>query len=100
MQLNEVDVEAEFLKTSDASCDVACLMYDTSDPHSFDYCASIYKVGHRIDCTRVCIIIIAIIIGISASKITVFLYLSVQTVNFCFSICLKFAIFTRIFHSL
>ncbi|TKS89948.1 WD repeat-containing protein 90 [Collichthys lucidus] len=41
--LNEVDVEVEFLKASDASCDVACLMYDTSDPHSFDYCASIYK---------------------------------------------------------
>lgn len=44
-QLNEVDVEAEFLKASDASCDVACLMYDSSDPHSFDYCASIYKVS-------------------------------------------------------
>ncbi|XP_061911897.1 mitochondrial Rho GTPase 2 [Entelurus aequoreus] len=41
--LNEVDVEADFLKASDAHCDVACLMYDTSDPHSFDYCASIYK---------------------------------------------------------
>lgn len=45
VQLNEVDVETEFLKASDASCDVACLMYDTSDPHSFDYCASIYKVS-------------------------------------------------------
>uniref|UniRef100_A0A3Q2NPQ7 Ras homolog family member T2 n=1 Tax=Fundulus heteroclitus TaxID=8078 RepID=A0A3Q2NPQ7_FUNHE len=43
--LNEVDVETEFLKASDASCDVACLMYDSSDPHSFDYCASIYKVS-------------------------------------------------------
>uniref|UniRef100_A0A3Q0T001 Mitochondrial Rho GTPase n=1 Tax=Amphilophus citrinellus TaxID=61819 RepID=A0A3Q0T001_AMPCI len=41
--LNEVDVETEFLKKSDASCDVACLMYDISDPHSFNYCASIYK---------------------------------------------------------
>jgi len=47
MQLNEVDVEVEFLKASDASCDVACLMYDASDPHSFDYCASIYKVSHN-----------------------------------------------------
>lgn len=45
MQLHEVDVEVEFLKQSDAACDVACLMYDTSDPHSFDYCASIYKVS-------------------------------------------------------
>ncbi|CAL8305403.1 unnamed protein product [Boreogadus saida] len=41
--LYEVDVETEFLKASHASCDVACLMYDASDPHSFDYCASIYK---------------------------------------------------------
>ncbi|XP_077407421.1 mitochondrial Rho GTPase 2 [Vanacampus margaritifer] len=41
--LNEVDVEADFLMASDSHCDVACLMYDASDPHSFDYCASIYK---------------------------------------------------------
>ncbi|CAL8264132.1 unnamed protein product [Arctogadus glacialis] len=41
--LYEVDVETEFLKASHASCDVACLMYDASDPQSFDYCASIYK---------------------------------------------------------
>lgn len=46
LQLNEVDVETEFLKASDATCDVACLMYDISDPHSFDYCASIYKVSY------------------------------------------------------
>jgi len=39
-----VDVETEFLKASHASCDVACLMYDASDPLAFDYCASIYKV--------------------------------------------------------
>lgn len=39
-------MEVEFLKQSDAACDVACLMYDISDPHSFDYCASIYKVSH------------------------------------------------------
>ncbi|KAK2855441.1 hypothetical protein Q7C36_007310 [Tachysurus vachellii] len=41
--LEEVDVEAEFLKAADAACDVACLMYDVSDPDSFNYCASIYK---------------------------------------------------------
>uniref|UniRef100_A0A8C8BYF4 Mitochondrial Rho GTPase 1/3 EF hand associated type-1 domain-containing protein n=1 Tax=Oncorhynchus tshawytscha TaxID=74940 RepID=A0A8C8BYF4_ONCTS len=32
---------------SDAACDVACLMYDTNDPHSFDYCASIYKQHYK-----------------------------------------------------
>ncbi|XP_039631386.1 mitochondrial Rho GTPase 2 isoform X3 [Polypterus senegalus] len=42
--LYEVDVDTEFLKTSDAACDVACLMYDVSDPKSFNYCASIYKL--------------------------------------------------------
>ncbi|KAJ3615378.1 hypothetical protein NHX12_017350 [Muraenolepis orangiensis] len=46
-RLYEVDVETEFLKASHASCDVACLMYDASDPQSFDYCASIYKVCSR-----------------------------------------------------
>uniref|UniRef100_A0A8C8EHL5 Mitochondrial Rho GTPase 1/3 EF hand associated type-1 domain-containing protein n=1 Tax=Oncorhynchus tshawytscha TaxID=74940 RepID=A0A8C8EHL5_ONCTS len=46
-QLYEVDVETEFLKASDAACDVACLMYDTNDPHSFDYCASIYKQHYK-----------------------------------------------------
>ncbi|KAI3365641.1 hypothetical protein L3Q82_010722 [Scortum barcoo] len=54
--LNEVDVEVEFLKTSDASCDVACLMYDTSDPHSFDYCASIYK-QHYMESKIPCVLV-------------------------------------------
>ncbi|XP_013863632.1 mitochondrial Rho GTPase 2 isoform X2 [Austrofundulus limnaeus] len=54
--LNEVDVETEFLKASDASCDVACLMYDASDPHSFDYCASIYK-QHYMDGNIPCVLV-------------------------------------------
>ncbi|XP_071317872.1 mitochondrial Rho GTPase 2 isoform X2 [Trachinotus anak] len=54
--LNEVDVEAEFLKASDASCDVACLMYDTSDPHSFNYCASIYK-QHYMESNIPCVLV-------------------------------------------
>ncbi|CAJ1080869.1 mitochondrial Rho GTPase 2 [Xyrichtys novacula] len=54
--LNEVDVEVEFLKASDASCDVACLMYDASDPHSFDYCASIYK-QHYMESNIPCVLV-------------------------------------------
>ncbi|CAK6964161.1 mitochondrial Rho GTPase 2 [Scomber scombrus] len=54
--LNEVDVEAQFLKASDASCDVACLMYDSSDPHSFDYCASIYK-QHYMESNIPCVLV-------------------------------------------
>ncbi|XP_008312413.1 mitochondrial Rho GTPase 2 isoform X1 [Cynoglossus semilaevis] len=54
--LSEVDVEAEFLKASDASCDVACLMYDHNDPHSFDYCASIYK-QHYMESKIPCVVV-------------------------------------------
>ncbi|XP_041714300.1 mitochondrial Rho GTPase 2-like [Coregonus clupeaformis] len=54
--LYEVDVETEFLKASDAACDVACLMYDTNDPHSFDYCASIYK-QHYMDSSIPCVVV-------------------------------------------
>ncbi|KAJ0060144.1 hypothetical protein NL108_003988 [Boleophthalmus pectinirostris] len=54
--LHEVDVEVEFLKTSDAACDVACLMYDVSDPHSFDYCASIYK-QHYMESNIPCVVV-------------------------------------------
>uniref|UniRef100_A0A667XSB4 Mitochondrial Rho GTPase n=1 Tax=Myripristis murdjan TaxID=586833 RepID=A0A667XSB4_9TELE len=54
--LYEVDVETEFLKASDASCDVACLMYDSSDPHSFDYCASIYK-QHYMESNIPCVLV-------------------------------------------
>uniref|UniRef100_A0A8K9Y4W8 Ras homolog family member T2 n=1 Tax=Oncorhynchus mykiss TaxID=8022 RepID=A0A8K9Y4W8_ONCMY len=55
-QLYEVDVETKFLKESDAVCDVACLMYDVSDPHSFDYCASIYK-QHYMDSSIPCVMV-------------------------------------------
>uniref|UniRef100_A0A672N4Q2 Mitochondrial Rho GTPase n=1 Tax=Sinocyclocheilus grahami TaxID=75366 RepID=A0A672N4Q2_SINGR len=54
--LEEVDVETEFLKTADAACDVACLMYDVSDPDSFNYCASIYK-QHYMDRGIPCVVV-------------------------------------------
>ncbi|XP_062330464.1 mitochondrial Rho GTPase 2 isoform X1 [Osmerus eperlanus] len=54
--LYEVDVETAFLKATDAACDVACLMYDTSDPQSFDYCASIYK-QHYMDSSIPCVLV-------------------------------------------
>uniref|UniRef100_A0AAQ5ZH39 Mitochondrial Rho GTPase n=1 Tax=Amphiprion ocellaris TaxID=80972 RepID=A0AAQ5ZH39_AMPOC len=47
---------SHFLKASDAFCDVACLMYDTSDPHSFDYCASIYK-QHYMESNIPCVLV-------------------------------------------
>ncbi|XP_030624278.1 mitochondrial Rho GTPase 2 isoform X7 [Chanos chanos] len=54
--LYEVDVEMEFLKAADAACDVACLMYDVSDPNSFNYCASIYK-EHYMDSGIPCVLV-------------------------------------------
>ncbi|XP_036408265.1 mitochondrial Rho GTPase 2-like [Megalops cyprinoides] len=54
--LYEVDVDMEFLKASDAACDVACLMYDVSDPQSFNYCASIYK-QHYMDSSIPCVVV-------------------------------------------
>nr|XP_033818923.1 mitochondrial Rho GTPase 2 isoform X1 [Geotrypetes seraphini] len=54
--LYEVDVDTEFLKASDAACDVACLMYDISDPKSFNYCASIYK-QHYMDSQIPCLLV-------------------------------------------
>uniref|UniRef100_A0A8C9T2H6 Mitochondrial Rho GTPase n=1 Tax=Scleropages formosus TaxID=113540 RepID=A0A8C9T2H6_SCLFO len=51
-----VDVDTEFLKASDAACDVACLMYDVSDPKSFSYCASIYK-QHYMDSSIPCVVV-------------------------------------------
>uniref|UniRef100_A0A672N9F8 Mitochondrial Rho GTPase n=1 Tax=Sinocyclocheilus grahami TaxID=75366 RepID=A0A672N9F8_SINGR len=45
-----------FLKTADAACDVACLMYDVSDPDSFNYCASIYK-QHYMDRGIPCVVV-------------------------------------------
>uniref|UniRef100_A0A673BZT3 Mitochondrial Rho GTPase n=1 Tax=Sphaeramia orbicularis TaxID=375764 RepID=A0A673BZT3_9TELE len=49
-------IVSKFLKASDASCDVACLMYDTSDPHSFNYCASIYK-QHYMESNIPCVVV-------------------------------------------
>ncbi|XP_034783020.2 mitochondrial Rho GTPase 2-like isoform X1 [Acipenser ruthenus] len=54
--LYEVDVDTEFLKASDAACDVACLMYDVSDPKSFNYCASIFK-QHYMDSGIPCVLV-------------------------------------------
>lgn len=47
LQLYEVSADTTFSKPSDAACDVACFIYSLSDPKSFSYCASIYKVAGR-----------------------------------------------------
>uniref|UniRef100_A0A674I4S4 Mitochondrial Rho GTPase n=1 Tax=Terrapene triunguis TaxID=2587831 RepID=A0A674I4S4_9SAUR len=54
--LYEIDVDTEFMKSSDAACDVACLMYNVNDPKSFNYCACIYK-QHYMDGQIPCIFV-------------------------------------------
>ncbi|XP_004604268.1 mitochondrial Rho GTPase 2 isoform X2 [Sorex araneus] len=41
--LCEVEADSLLVATPDAACDVACLLFDGSDPGSFTPCASIYK---------------------------------------------------------
>jgi len=42
--LHEIDVGvSDTLSSSELSCDVACLLYDVTNPRSFEYCARLYK---------------------------------------------------------
>uniref|UniRef100_A0A8C1TW80 Mitochondrial Rho GTPase n=1 Tax=Cyprinus carpio TaxID=7962 RepID=A0A8C1TW80_CYPCA len=76
--LEEVDVETEFLKAADAACDVACLMYDVSDPDSFNYCASIYK-QHYMDSGIPCVVV-----GSKADLIEVKQHHGMSPSEFCY----------------
>ncbi|XP_014442496.1 mitochondrial Rho GTPase 2 [Tupaia chinensis] len=52
--LCEVGVDSQL----DATCDVACLMFDSSDPQSFVHCASLYK-RHYMDSQTPCLFVSA-----------------------------------------
>ncbi|XP_078385186.1 mitochondrial Rho GTPase 1-A isoform X1 [Cetorhinus maximus] len=56
--LHEVLSDSEFITASDTTCDVVCLVYDVSNPKSFDYCTRIFK-QHFIDGKTPCIIVAA-----------------------------------------
>lgn len=45
VQLHEVSPDLDFLSETDLACDVVCLIYDVSNPRSFEYCAKAYKVS-------------------------------------------------------
>uniref|UniRef100_W5KQD2 Mitochondrial Rho GTPase n=1 Tax=Astyanax mexicanus TaxID=7994 RepID=W5KQD2_ASTMX len=54
--LHEVFPDYDFLSESDLSCDVVCLIYDVSNPCSFEYCAQIFKeylVDSKVPCMLV-----------------------------------------------
>ncbi|XP_054429122.1 mitochondrial Rho GTPase 1 isoform X1 [Pteronotus mesoamericanus] len=50
--------ESEFLTEAEIICDVVCLVYDVSNPRSFEYCARIFK-QHFMDSRIPCLIIAA-----------------------------------------
>uniref|UniRef100_A0A4W3JUX3 Mitochondrial Rho GTPase n=1 Tax=Callorhinchus milii TaxID=7868 RepID=A0A4W3JUX3_CALMI len=54
--LHEVLSDSEFLSASGTTCDVVCLVYDVSNPKSFDYCTKIFK-QHFMDSKTPCLIV-------------------------------------------
>ncbi|XP_064351971.1 mitochondrial Rho GTPase 1 isoform X2 [Camelus dromedarius] len=50
--------ESEFLTEAEILCDVVCLVYDVSNPKSFEYCARIFK-QHFMDSRIPCLIVAA-----------------------------------------
>ncbi|KAM4691699.1 LOW QUALITY PROTEIN: mitochondrial Rho GTPase 1 [Rhinophrynus dorsalis] len=48
--------ECEALSPADATCDVVCLVYDITNPKSFDYCSRIFK-QHFMDSRTPCLIV-------------------------------------------
>ncbi|RVE69411.1 hypothetical protein OJAV_G00077680 [Oryzias javanicus] len=56
--LHEVMPDLDFLSEADLACDVVCLVYDVSDPRSFEYCAKVYK-QYFIDSKTPCVVIAA-----------------------------------------
>uniref|UniRef100_A0A8C8GM12 Ras homolog family member T1 n=1 Tax=Oncorhynchus tshawytscha TaxID=74940 RepID=A0A8C8GM12_ONCTS len=41
--LHEVFPDFNVLSDADQACDIVCLAYDASNPHSFEYCARVFK---------------------------------------------------------
>ncbi|KAM5228182.1 mitochondrial Rho GTPase 2 isoform 2-T2 [Ctenodactylus gundi] len=54
--LCEVGADSLLSASVDAACDVACLMFDSSDPRSFIHCASVYKC-HYMDGQTPCLFV-------------------------------------------
>ncbi|XP_043970051.1 mitochondrial Rho GTPase 1-A-like isoform X1 [Gambusia affinis] len=41
--LHEVFPDFDYLTDADMACDIVCLVYDVSNPYSFEYCANVFK---------------------------------------------------------
>ncbi|CAC5403580.1 RHOT1 [Mytilus coruscus] len=58
LMLHEVDVVvSEMLNPTEMNCDVACLLYDVTNPRSFEFCAKMY-LKHFID-SRIPVLFVA-----------------------------------------
>lgn len=51
-QLHEVFPDFDYLSDADLACDIVCLVYDVSNPYSFEYCAKVFKVKRRVRHSR------------------------------------------------
>ncbi|XP_041076689.1 mitochondrial Rho GTPase 1-like isoform X1 [Polyodon spathula] len=56
--LHELLTDSEFLSDPEIACDVVCLVYDSSNPSSFEFCARIFK-QHFMDSKTPCMIVAA-----------------------------------------
>uniref|UniRef100_A0A674P2H0 Mitochondrial Rho GTPase n=1 Tax=Takifugu rubripes TaxID=31033 RepID=A0A674P2H0_TAKRU len=56
--LHEVFPDFDYLSDVDLACDVVCLVYDVSNPHSFEYCANVFK-QYFLDSKTPCMMIAA-----------------------------------------
>ncbi|XP_057700193.1 mitochondrial Rho GTPase 1-A-like isoform X1 [Corythoichthys intestinalis] len=56
--LHEVFPDMDYLSDADLACDIICLVYDVSNPYSFDYCAKVFK-QYLMDCKIPCMMIAA-----------------------------------------
>ncbi|XP_065749499.1 mitochondrial Rho GTPase 2 isoform X1 [Phocoena phocoena] len=54
--LCEVGADSLLTASADATCDIACLMFDSSHPRSFSLCASVYK-RHYMDKQTPCLFV-------------------------------------------
>ena len=57
--MREIDAEiTELLSPGDLDCDVACLVYDASNPDSFRFCATTYDVCYSHIIIHICVRIV------------------------------------------
>ncbi|KAM6940030.1 mitochondrial Rho GTPase 1b isoform 1-T1 [Xenentodon cancila] len=56
--LHEVFPDFDYLSDDDLSCDIVCLVYDVSNPFSFEYCAKVFK-QYFLDSKTPCMMIAA-----------------------------------------